>query len=420
MTAAPAMAITATTAAPRIYWLTTEFFPPETGGTGMIASRLTQGLAECGLEVGVMTRQTLPRSPVREDINGVRVRRISPPGRMKGAGWRAFPVMLAFIARLAALLISERKHYDIVVVSGMKIIPITAVPVCRLLGKRCVVRIESPFEMVEPISAESLDMMNGIVGRSMSSVLKLLQRGVLRYSTCVIAISEDIATMLRRFARPPARIARIPNAVDLTTFKPVAPLQKERLRDHLGFPPGRTIVLYVGRLSRAKGVMMLVEAWPALSAKYPDAYLVMVGSGKGSWDDCEAEIAEFVRSQALESKIALAGHSDSVATYLQAADLFVSPSDYEGFSLTLVEALGCAIPVVTTSVGAAPQIIREGVNGFLCPPKDKEALRAALDRALDQRQRWASISRSARESVEPFGIPQVVGQYVALLRELHG
>jgi glycosyltransferase involved in cell wall biosynthesis len=100
--------------------------------------------------------------------------------------------------------------------------------------------------------------------------------------------------------------------------------------------------------------------------------------------------------------------------------LFVSPSDYEGFSLTLLEALGCAIPVVTTSVGAAPEINRDGQNGFLCLPKNKEALSAALELALGQQNRWASIGQLARESVKAFDIPEVVNQYVVLLRQLTG
>jgi glycosyltransferase involved in cell wall biosynthesis len=110
----------------------------------------------------------------------------------------------------------------------------------------------------------------------------MLQRGVLRHADCVIAISADIAVLLRGLKHPPAHVARIANAVDLGEFKPIPALDRRQLRDRLGFPPGRTIVLYVGRLSRAKGVMMLIEAWPGLVEKYPSAYLVMVGSGHGT------------------------------------------------------------------------------------------------------------------------------------------
>ncbi len=404
---------------PRIYWLTTEFFPPETGGTGMIAARLSQGLAERAFSVRVITRQVVPQCAAQEFVGNVHVRRINPAGGMKGAGWRAFPTMLGFIARLALILYSEAKNYDIVVISGMKTIPMAAVPVCRLLGKKCVIRIESPFEMLEPISAESLDMMHGMIGRFMNGAVKRMQRAVLRHADCVIAISRDIADRLMRFEHPP-RLVRIPNAVDMSIFEPAPAHEKARLRDRLGFPAGRTIVLYVGRLSRAKGVMMLIEAWSEVIANFPDAYLMMVGSGKGSWDDCEAEVGAYVRDHELTAHVALAGHSDRVHEYLRAADVFVNPSDYEGFSLTLVEALGCAVPVVTTSVGVAPEVIRDGVNGFMCPPRNQQAFSAALALALGQQARWASIGRLGRESVQAFDIPEIIGQYAALLRELYG
>lgn len=405
-------------AGPRIYWLTTEFYPPETGGTGMIAARLAHGLGERGLGVQIITRQVLPPSARSESIGTLQVRRVDPPGRMKGAGWRAVPAMLSFIVRVAAILCLETRRYDIVMVSGMKTLPITAVPVSRLLGKRCVIRVESPFELVEPISAESLQMMHGMLGRCMSGLLRRMQQAVLRRATCVIAISQDIEERLAQSEHPPARIVRIPNAVDLSKFTPVAEEEKARLRDRLGYPAGRTIVLYVGRLSRAKGVMNLIEGWPELMRKFPSAHLLMVGSGKGSWDDCEADILEYLRVHRLESHITMAGHSDAVNEHLQAADLFVSPSDYEGFSLTLVEALGCAMPVVSTAVGAAPEFIRTGENGFLCEPRDQRSLSAALELALQQQERWPGIRRRARETAESFDVPRVVNQYVTLLRDL--
>jgi glycosyltransferase involved in cell wall biosynthesis len=409
---------TTSPAGPRIYWLTTEFYPPETGGTGMIAARLAHGLGERGLGVQIITRQVLPPSARSESIGTIQVRRVDPPGRMKGAGWRAVPAMLSFIVRVAAILCLETRRYDIVMVSGMKTLPITAVPVSRLLGKRCVIRVESPFELVEPISAESLQMMHGVLGRCMSGLLRRMQQAVLRRATCVIAISQDIEERLAQSEHPPARIVRIPNAVDLSKFTPVAEEQKARLRDRLGYPAGRTIVLYVGRLSRAKGVMNLIEGWPELMGKFPSAHLVMVGSGKGSWDDCEADILEYLRVHRLESHITMAGHSDAVNEHLQAADLFVSPSDYEGFSLTLVEALGCGIPVVSTAVGAAPEFIRTGENGFLCEPRDRRSLSAALELALEQQEDWPGIRRRARETAESFDVPRVVDQYVTLLRDL--
>jgi glycosyltransferase involved in cell wall biosynthesis len=403
---------------PRVLWLTSEFYPPEMGGTGVISARLTAALAERALEVQVVTRQTVPPAPRQEHIGRVNVRRIRPGGRMKGVGIRAFPVMLAYVLHLAAFLVLARRSYDLVIIAGMKTIPLGAVPACWLLRKKCVIRIESPFEIAEPISSESLAIMNPFVGRLLNRVLMAAQRMLLRRADRVIAISKDIGERLSQLGYPQARIVEIPNTVDLKRFKPLDAHERDALRDRLEFPQGQTALVYAGRLSRAKGIMMLMEIMPALFARHADLRLVVVGSGRDSWDSCEEELAEFVRSNDLADRVALVGQSERVHEYLQAADVFVSPSDYEGFGLTTVEALGCATPVVTTAVGIAPQVIEHGFNGFLCPPKDAQALEAALEEALAARARWSQIGQLGREAVVRFDVPQVISQYVSLCRAL--
>jgi glycosyltransferase involved in cell wall biosynthesis len=403
---------------PRVYWITEEFFPPEVGGTGFVASILSQGLSKRSVPMQVITRQTEPPSEARELIGAVHVRRIKPAGRMKGKGWRAIPAMLEYLAKIASLLIRERRSYDVVIISCMKIIPLVAVPICRMLGKRTVVRLESPFELVQPIAAESFgaagNMTRGLAGGALGG----LQRRILRGASRVVAISQDIEGLLAGLAFPPARIARIPNAIDLSRFAPVSAEARARLRARLQLPADRTIVVYAGRVTQAKGVAMLVEGWPELVARHPDLYLVIVGTGKGSWDDCEAQVAEYIRSHSLEGHVALVGHSDSVQDYLQAADLFVSPSDYEGFGLSVVEALACGLPIVTTSVGVAEQIVHDGINGFVCAPKQQQQLFAAFERAMSARGRWQEIGQQARVSVGIFDVERVVDQYVALCIEL--
>ncbi len=403
--------------APRVYWLTEEY-PPETGGTGVIAARLCEGLAARGIETRVITRQTRPARAREEWLNGVHVRRIQPAGRMKGVGWRAVPAMLGYLARLSALLGKEARRYDIVVVSSMKVIPLAAVPACRLLGKVCVVRLESPFELVEPITAESRGAMGLAAGRWVSRVLGALQRAVLTRAHCIVAISCDLESRLRRARCSAARIVRIPNATDLSRFKPATREEKGDLRRRLGIPADRTIVLYAGRLSRAKGVLMLIEGWRELSGRFPDLHLLLVGGGKGSWDDCEEEARRLVHAHRLTERVSFAGQSDRVHEYMQCADVYVCPSDYEGFSLAIAEALACALPVVVTAVGAAPEIIEPGVSGFLFPPKDRQAMVEALAACLGERARWPEISRRARESAEPFDLARVADRYAALCREL--
>jgi glycosyltransferase involved in cell wall biosynthesis len=408
----------ATTAArPRIYWLTEEF-PPETGGTGLVAAAIASGLAQRGLDVQVVTRQTRPPSAQREYFGQLYVRRVSPSGRMKGAGWRAVPVMVSYLVRMLWLLLLEARRFDVIVVSCMKIIPLVAVPVCRLLGKKCIIRLESPFELVEPIASESLHDIHPGVGRTMMQLLRRAQRSMLKRADCVVAISAEIDLLVRSALQTPPPIVRIPNMVDLQKFRPLEAPAREQLRSRLGIPPGRTAALFAGRLSRAKGIGMLVDEWAGLVARHPDLLLLVVGSGKGSWDDCEEQVARAVQSGGLRKHVVLAGHSDHVVDYLQAADFFIFPSEYEGFSLAVTEALGCALPVVLTSVGVASELVAEGVSGFLFPPKDPAAMVRAIETCLSRRGDWSEIGRRAREAVAPCDRSRVVDRYAAICREI--
>jgi glycosyltransferase involved in cell wall biosynthesis len=402
---------------PRILWLTEEFYPPQVGGAELMASYLTAGLADAGLDVSVITRFPEIECAKQETIGRVHVRRIPPHGNIKGKGWYAMFAMLGYLFRLASMLIADRRKFDTVIVSGMKIIPLVAVPLCRLFGKRCVIRIESSFEIREPISAASLRGVTGALHRVTAAVLQKLQHWVLQRADRVVVISEEIEELLRRTEGDVATV-RIPNAVDLNRFKPLTGQARSELRTRLQIPNDRTALLFSGRLSRAKGIEMLVHAWPQLLQRHPDLYLVIVGGGGESFDNCEQQIKDFVAAKSLQSSVLMAGQSTRVHEYLQAADVFVFPSDYEGFSLGLVEALGSAIPSVVSAVGAAPQLIEEGKNGFLFPPQDPDALNAALERCISAKAQWPIIGQRARAAMTRYDLHTVVDTYLQLCRDL--
>lgn len=404
--------------APRVYWLTETFFPPIVGGQEFLASHLTRALASRGADVSVITRQTEPPSAIEERIDGVHIRRISPSGILKGKGWRALPLLLVYLFKLLLLLIRDARHYDVVIVSGVKVMPLIVVPTCKLLKKKGILRIESYFELQEAISAESLRDMNRFLGRMLVAFVDRLRLFVLRRADHIIALSSEIRSALLAIGVPSLRVSQIPNAIDMGKFRPVTADDKQRLRHHLALPPARTLVIYLGRLSRAKGLPMLIEAWPRVVSRHPDLCLLVVGSGHFSFDNCEEDVRNFVRTHRLENYVRFLGAPDSVHEHLQASDLFVFPSEYEGFSLVLIEALACGLPVVVTSVGAAPELIQHGQNGFLFPPKSPEAMVAAIEGALEQRARWPAIGQAAHKSVTAFDLPAVTDQYVKLCHEL--
>jgi glycosyltransferase involved in cell wall biosynthesis len=402
----------------RIYWLTEAFYPPIVGGQELFASRIVQALSLKGVNASVITRQTEPPSPSADLLGLVKVRRFPPAGNLKGKGWRAVFPILGYLTRLALLLLKEAGRYDIVVVSGAKVMPMIVVPVCLLARKRCILRVESFFELKEAVSAESLRDMSRFSARALVRGIDGLRLYLMRKADAVIAISLEIRTALLSRGVSATRIHDIPNAVDLKKFRPISAEEKLRLCAKLQLPRDKTLVIYAGRLSRAKGLPMLIEAWPTMIERHPELCLLVVGSGRISFDNCEDYVKEFARAHHLENHVRFFDETSSVHEYLQAADLFIFPTEYEGFSLALVEALGCGLPVAVTAVGAAPDLIQEGQNGFLFPPQDSAAMVTAVEAALTARQRWPEIGAAARASVTRFDLAVVADQYLALCREL--
>lgn len=149
-------------------------------------------------------------------------------------------------------------------------------------------------------------------------------------------------------------------------------------------------VLAVGRLVPVKGFDVLIRVWKQIPAR-----LAIAGDGP----ERDVLIQALARA-GLEDRIALLGYRDDVPALLAAADLLVISSHYEGCPYTLVEALHAGVPVVSTSVGAMPEILPPDV---LCPPGDADALRETLQAALGDlevlRMRFSDVFVHARRDL---------------------
>jgi hypothetical protein len=143
----------------RVLYLTESFFPPYIGGLEKHAYQLSCRLVSKGLGLSVITRKAEPEALEIERFGGLIVKRISPSGVLKGKGWKAIIPLLSLLIRTAYLLIKERKNYDLLLVSGAKVLSIPAVLVSKSIRKHCVIKVESPVELREDISKESLEKM---------------------------------------------------------------------------------------------------------------------------------------------------------------------------------------------------------------------------------------------------------------------
>ena len=401
----------------RICLVTEIFHPEDQGGQGRQAFALARSMSAQGAVVSVATRHNFATSTAREVIDGIRISRLAPTGLLKGKGWRAIPPTLLFLTLLLLHLVRQRRSYDVMLVQGVKAVLIPTALVAWLLRKRCIVKVDAVAELEQELTPESLAQMKLREGAALVRYWARLRDALRRRAPATVAISAEIEAALTRRVGSAARVVRIPNGLALRDSS-VPRSERAPLRRRLRLPDG-LLVIFTGRLSRAKGLPMLIEVWSQIAREHADAHLVLVGSGDRSFDGCEQELRDYIRTAQIDSRVTLTGHVENVHDYLQASDLFVSSSESEGFGLSLVEAMAAGLPCVSTAVGVAPEVIRDRREGWLIPVRDPAALSAALHDALDQRSALPAIGAAARRAVASrFDIDEVARRYLEVCREV--
>jgi glycosyltransferase involved in cell wall biosynthesis len=224
-----------------------------------------------------------------------------------------------------------------------------------------------------------------------------------------VAISREIDDELASIGVEPSRRVWIPNGVDTNRFSPVCTEEKRRLREKLGFPADAPLAVFTGRLVPEKRIDRLVEAWPQIREQVPEAELVVIGTG---------ELEDSLREKATVG-VQIIGQVDDVVPNLQAADVFVLPSATEGLSNAMLEALSTGLGVVVTSVGGAPDVIKDERDGLLVPLDDIDALVSALVRQLKNDDLRLRLGTSGRRVIlERYSLTQTADQLVGLYKGL--
>jgi glycosyltransferase involved in cell wall biosynthesis len=230
-----------------------------------------------------------------------------------------------------------------------------------------------------------------------------------RLAERVVGVSEEIAEFLvREVGLPPAKVMVIRNGVDVERFAP--PTGRERAA--LGVPPGVPVLGTVGRLDRVKDHGTLLAAFRLVLEAFPTAMLVIIGDG-----ETRSELEASVKLHGFGRNVKFLGERFDVAALLPGIDVFVLSSIHEGLSLALLEAMACARPVVITDVGAAATAVRDSRTGLLVPPKDPDALAAAVTGLLRDKRRATEMGVTARRTVEErYKLRDTVSAYLSLCR----
>jgi glycosyltransferase involved in cell wall biosynthesis len=392
---------------PRICLLTETYYPVVGGGETQARS-LAEGLTAQGWQVLVLTRRSDASLPRQEMIGGVPVYRLWPSGT---AHWKKWGLLLSSGTALWRL----RREYDLIFVSGFRVVGITAVLLANLLRKRVILKADSLGEMSGSFFAGGLARFGLRPGSLPFRAFLGLRNRILRRADRFVAISTVVAEELLAHPVSDERIERIPNSVDIGRFHPVSPQKKQALRQQLDLPLEGQIVVFSGRLVSYKGLPLLLKVWRDLQTRFNQASLLLVGSGGLDIDNCEAELRQYVAGHRLETSVLFSGSVSNVEDYLQAADIFVFPTENEAFGISLIEAMACGLAVIGTAVGGVQDILENGRTGLLIPPGDFEPLAASLTRLLADTHLRQRLGTAARQQVEAhYSHDQVIRRYANL------
>ncbi|MDB5999208.1 MAG: glycosyltransferase [Rhizobacter sp.] len=213
-----------------------------------------------------------------------------------------------------------------------------------------------------------------------------------------------------------ARLHTIPNGVPLDVFTPATSRTEggAALRLELGIPAAAPLVGFVGRLSPEKGPDVFLRAMLGTCRAHPDAHFVMVGDGPR-----KAQCRQFIDQFQLAHCCHLAGLRNDMPAVYGELDIAVSTSHAEAMPLALMEAMACGLPVIATRVGGVPDLVQQGLTGWLVDDSDFEGVAWHLNNLLGDAASRRLLGDAARaRAVQHFSLADSVAATAALFERL--
>jgi glycosyltransferase involved in cell wall biosynthesis len=199
-----------------------------------------------------------------------------------------------------------------------------------------------------------------------SKLFNLTAMHIFKRSDRILVYSKEDKQKISNLV-PKEKVEIFRNAVITKEFL----TDNESIKNKLSIPDKSKIVLYIGRLVKEKGLYDLIESIPIVLKEFEPAYFVFAGEGLD-----KDHMENICNERGIKENVRFTGHIDNrnIARVLFNADIFVLPTYSEGMPMVILEALAAGLPIITTPVGAIPDIIKDGINGFLVEPRSPRQL----------------------------------------------
>jgi glycosyltransferase involved in cell wall biosynthesis len=253
----------------------------------------------------------------------------------------------------------------------------------------------------------------GYFGPAKTRLFILLERLTALITDRLVMLTEQERRDHLRFrVAPEEQFTTIHSGVDLERFAASAG-ESNRERKCLGIPDGAFVVGAVGRLTAVKGHRHLLHAARRVIDCRGEAIFVILGTG-----ELLGELRRQVAALGIEANVRFAGWQPDAASIMSAFDLFAFPSINEGMGKALVEAMALEKPVVASRIGGIVDLVNDGVNGFLVPPADPEALADRILFLMEDPETGRRMAGKAAETAASYGSAAMAGKIEHLYGDL--
>jgi glycosyltransferase involved in cell wall biosynthesis len=248
-----------------------------------------------------------------------------------------------------------------------------------------------------------------------ANLFRVLERWLARSSTALIAVSPQVRDDLVSLGVAPAeKFTVIRLGIELEQRVAASPQLRERTRRSLGIPPERFTIGWIGRMTGVKRTDDVLLALRRVRELGIDACLCMVGDGPD-----RDVVEQRAHDLGIVRHCLFLGYQEEVAPFYAAFDVMILPSSNEGTPVSAIEALASGRPVVATRVGGVPDVVRDGVDGFLVEPGSVEELAQRLAQLARDPELRSRMGAEGHERVLPrYAVPRLVDDVDKLYRRL--
>lgn len=240
--------------------------------------------------------------------------------------------------------------------------------------------------------------------------------GVVEFQQHIDVVTSDNEKTAKSFSKKlfkDARLAVIPNGIDAESEFSQKLFDRDKQREELGLLEDETAVFFVGRLSSEKNPDVFIRAAKRV-VKRPDLKKIkfyIIGDGP------MRPVVDRLLYGVDESRVQYLGYQSEVARFLSAADVFVLPSSIEGFPLSILEAMAMRVVVVASDVGAIPDVIQQGRNGYIIEPGSVDDIVKTLVELEANKQKMEEIKQAGRAAVDSLYSHKQLGKNYKALYE---